>query len=87
VCGETAAAALTFVADCTALIIDLRDNGGGDPAMVGFLSSYLFDAPVHLNAMYARRTDAMAGRRRSYQDESSLEAGVYPDLAAHVFCC
>ena len=58
VCGETAAAALTLVADCTALIIDLRDNVGGDPAMVGFLSSYLFDAPVHLSDIYARRTDA-----------------------------
>ena len=26
--------------------------------MVGFMSSYLFDAPVHLNDIYQLRTDA-----------------------------
>jgi hypothetical protein len=58
VCGETTAAAMTLLADCHALIIDLRDNIGGDPAMVSFVSSYLFDAPVHLNDMHQARTNA-----------------------------
>ena len=58
VCSETMTAAMTILADCHALIIDLRDNLGGDPAMVSFVSSYLFDAPVHLNDIYQRRTDA-----------------------------
>ena len=58
VCGETASAAMTLLADTHGLIIDLRDNVGGDPAMVGFMASYLFDAPVHLNDIYQRRTDA-----------------------------
>ena len=47
VCSETMTAAMTLLADCHALIVDLRDNIGGDPEMVGFASSYLFDAPVH----------------------------------------
>jgi hypothetical protein len=53
--GETAAAAMSFLANTDALIIDLRQNGGGDPAMVALLCSYLFDAePVHLNDLYFR---------------------------------
>lgn len=40
VAAETAAAAMTFLANTDALIVDLRQNGGGDPAMVALLSSY-----------------------------------------------
>jgi CubicO group peptidase (beta-lactamase class C family) len=40
--GETAAAAMGFLAGTDALIVDLRRNGGGDPAMVQLLCSYLF---------------------------------------------
>src|SRR5262245_27293962 len=32
--GETAAAAMTFLANSEAVIVDLRRNGGGDPAAV-----------------------------------------------------
>jgi C-terminal processing protease CtpA/Prc len=56
--GETAAAAMNFLANSDALIIDLRRNGGGDPAMVALVSSYLFDEPVHLNDLYFRPTDS-----------------------------
>ena len=52
--SETAAAAMTFLANTDALIIDLRQNGGGDPAMVAFVSSYLFDKKTHLNDLYLR---------------------------------
>ncbi|MBL8202902.1 MAG: S41 family peptidase [Blastocatellia bacterium] len=52
--SETAAAAMTFLANTDALIIDLRQNGGGDPAMVAFISSYLFDKKTHLNDLYLR---------------------------------
>jgi C-terminal processing protease CtpA/Prc len=58
VCGETAAAAMNLVADCNTLIVDLRDNVGGDPAMVAFIASYLFSRPVHLNSLYEPRTNA-----------------------------
>ncbi len=52
---ETVAAAMTFVADMRALIIDLRGSMGGMPEMVQLLCSYLFDSkPVHLNDIYLR---------------------------------
>jgi len=56
--GETAAAAMNFLANTDALIVDLRKNGGGDPTMIQLLCSYLFDAePVHLNDLYFRPED------------------------------
>jgi hypothetical protein len=71
--AETVAAAMNFVANTDALIIDLRQNGGGNPAMVALICSYLFGPePVHLNDLYWRegnRTDEfwtrkeVAGRR------------------------
>ncbi len=54
---EVAAAAMAFLANSDALIFDLRDNGGGSPEMIAFLSSYLFDKPTHLNSFYNRRED------------------------------
>jgi retinol-binding protein 3 len=57
--GETAAAAMNFLANTDALIIDLRQNGGGAPSMVALLCSYLFSAdPVHLNDLYFRPDDS-----------------------------
>jgi retinol-binding protein 3 len=56
--AETAVAAMNFLANTDAIIFDLRKNGGGDPAMVALISSYLFDPePVHLNSLYWRPTD------------------------------
>ncbi len=47
-CGDTAAAAMTFLANTSALIIDVRNNGGGGAGMVDFLCSYLLPAvPEH----------------------------------------
>jgi len=48
---------LRFVENTDALIIDLRNNLGGNPTMVQFLCSYFFDQPVHLNNIYWRRGD------------------------------
>ena len=57
VCGATASAAMNFLANADALIVDLRDNGGGDPAMVAYVSSYLFSKRTHLNDLWTRRTN------------------------------
>jgi retinol-binding protein 3 len=56
--AETVAAAMNFVNNTDALIFDLRYNGGGDPAMVALICSYLFgDKKVHLNDLYFRPED------------------------------
>jgi hypothetical protein len=71
-CAPTVAAAMTFLAGTRALIIDLRENGGGAPKMVALVSSYLFDRRTHLNDLWTRSTnttaefwtqDSVAGRR------------------------
>lgn len=56
-CGPTVVAALGFVAHTDALIFDIRQNGGGQPAMVTMIASYLFDKPTHLIDMYNRKED------------------------------
>jgi hypothetical protein len=58
IAGETATAAMNFLASTDAVIFDMRQNGGGDPAMVAFITSYLFGPqPVHLNDFYFRPTN------------------------------
>lgn len=53
--GPTATAAMNYIANTDALIIDLRSNHGGEPEMVRFLASHFFDTtPVHLNDLYWR---------------------------------
>lgn len=55
--ADTVAAAMSFINNTDALIIDLRQNGGGDPAMVSLLCSYFFgNKKVHLNSLYMRAT-------------------------------
>jgi C-terminal processing protease CtpA/Prc len=56
------AAAMNFLANTDALILDLRQNGGGSPNGVQVVCSYLFPAEpsIHLNSLYFRpsnRTD------------------------------
>jgi len=58
--GPTAIAAMNFLGNCDALIIDLRDNGGGSPSMIQLISSYFFEEPTHLNTFYIRRSDEYA---------------------------
>ena len=71
-CAPTVAAAMTFLAGTRALIIDLRQNGGGSPKMVALVASYLFDRRTHLNDLWTRSTnsteefwtrDSVSGRR------------------------
>ena len=76
--ADTVAAAMNFVNGTDALIIDMRNNGGGNPAMVALVCSYLFGPePVHLNDLYWRegnRTDEfwtkkeVAGKRYLNKD-------------------
>ncbi len=57
--SDTAVAAMNFLSNSDALIIDLRQNGGGSPHMIQLITSYLYDEePVHLNNFYYRPTDS-----------------------------
>jgi len=50
-----AAAAMQFLANCDALILDVRTNPGGDSAMVQFLASYFLPgSPVLLDEFHFR---------------------------------
>ncbi|MEW5925606.1 MAG: S41 family peptidase [Candidatus Zixiibacteriota bacterium] len=53
------AAAMTLLAGCDAIIIDLRKNGGGDGNVVAFLASYFFKERTRLNDAYIRKTDSV----------------------------
>ena len=48
VCRDTATAAMAQLNEADALIFDLRDNRGGFPSMVSFISAYLFDHPEYI---------------------------------------
>jgi len=57
ICGPTVVAAMNFLANVDAIIFDLRENGGGEPAMIAFISSYLFAERTHLNDLWTRKGD------------------------------
>ncbi len=70
--AETLAAAMTFLTNTNALIIDLRGNRGGDPAMVELFCSYFFEKKTKIGDFYYRDTgvteeswtlEAVAGKR------------------------
>ena len=49
---------MNFLSNTSAIIIDLRANGGGVPSMMQLLSSYFFDEkPVLLSDFYERETN------------------------------
>jgi hypothetical protein len=64
------AAAMNFLSNTDALIIDVRRNGGGEPAMVAAVCSYLLPPNTLINKFYWRpqdrwdefRTGAVSGR-------------------------
>lgn len=58
ICGPTASAAMNFLGNVEAIIFDLRANGGGDPAMIALISSYLFAEATHLNDIWERKGDS-----------------------------
>ena len=50
--------AMMAVADSDALILDLRQNGGGGPFMVRYISGFFFEEPTHLTDTFMRGWDA-----------------------------
>lgn len=76
------AAAMTFVADTDALIVDLRDNHGGAPATVSLFVSHFFDAyaETRLNDIYTRATN----QTRQYWVLPSVPGPRYLDRPVYV---
>lgn len=76
--AETLAAAMTLVTHTNALIIDLRNNGGGDAATVTLLASYLFDKRTQLNDFYFREGDRTEQRWTADVVRGSRYGGAKP---------
>lgn len=54
---ETAAAAMTFLKDTSALILDFRANRGGDPGGVNHLLSYFVEGRIHTYDFVGRKPE------------------------------
>ncbi len=57
VAREYADGCMKLLSGADAIMIDLRENGGGYPEMVQYLCSYFFGQRVHLNSLYWREGD------------------------------
>lgn len=57
IAGPTAEAAMQFLANTNAVIIDLRDNCGGEEGMVQLLLSYFFEKQTHLLSFYDNKNE------------------------------
>ena len=56
--GDTAVAAMNFLANTDALVIDLRKCTGGYPGMIALMMSYLFgEESIHLSSSYWREEE------------------------------
>jgi hypothetical protein len=83
------AAAMSLVTDTGALIIDMRSNGGGWPATVGLLISYLYPAEqeLHLHDLYSRRDGSTHQYWTSIEVSGKryIEKPVYVLTSTHTF--
>jgi C-terminal processing protease CtpA/Prc len=64
--ADLAVAAMSLLAQSDALIIDLRQNGGGDGAMGKLIAGYLLDGAREVSGTYNRPTDTLT---RSFTPE------------------
>ena len=80
--GDTLASAMQFLANSSALVIDLRRNRGGSASMVALLTSYLLPAypAVHLTDLYWHKED----RRQQSWTVPHLPAPRYLDKPVYV---
>lgn len=84
----TASAALAFLQDTDALVIDLRRNGGGEAGAVRFLCSYFFgEEPVLLNTLVNREQGLVEEywTLRDLPGRRYLEKPVYVLVGAKTF--
>jgi len=72
----TVAAALKVLENVDALIVDLRNNGGGNPDLIRYYSSYFFPPKTHLNSLYWRQ----GNRTQEFWTLESVDGRRRPDL-------
>ncbi len=79
-----AAAAVNFLANSNAVILDLRNNGGGSASMIRFICGYLFEENTHLinwdiraekKTVQSYSADYVPGRRLTEQPLYILTSG------------
>lgn len=70
-------AALQLVAGTDALIIDLRDNGGGSPAMVGYLASAFTPRGADIYNTFRRRDGSDSEAPRDWYASPRLDVPLY----------
>lgn len=88
---EVAIAALQFLVNTSALIIDLRQNGGGNPMALDVMLTYFFDTPKHVNDFYRRKD----GKEELHQfwtlpyvsGKRYLEKPIYVLTSDYTFSC
>ena len=79
--GPAIAAAMELVSGTYALIIDLRENGGGSPHGVAFWCSYLLpEEPTHLNDIFHADT----GQTSQFESLPYLPGSRYPGRPVYV---
>lgn len=74
---RAADAALAFVADTDAIIFDLRDNGGGAPSMVGYLTSAFTPANAPIYNVFHSREGTQSEAPDIYHPTPRLDVPVY----------
>jgi retinol-binding protein 3 len=91
--GQTIQAAMSFLANTDALIIDLRRNGGGDPIAAEALEGYFFDSQQPITSLMWR--DPKTGTTREMQQYTAptvpgplyLKKPVYVLTSSRTFSC
>ena len=74
---RAADSALSFVADADAVIFDLRDNGGGAPSMVGYLTSAFTPANAPIYNVFHSRQGTESEAPDVFHPNPRLEVPVY----------
>ncbi|WP_404390325.1 S41 family peptidase [Pseudoalteromonas phenolica] len=73
-------AVMQLVSDSQAIIIDLRNNGGGSAEMVQLISSYFLEGKVHLTSFYSRPSDS----RTEFWTFSDIPAIFKQDIPVYI---
>ena len=76
--GPTFVAAMKMLSNTDAILVDVRNNTGGDPATVALACSFFFDVePVHLNTLESRKAAQQWWTLPHLECERYLDKEVY----------